>query len=143
MVGKDWTHQGIASFYTKIHGNGYYILYLTSRAIGQADITRGYLKGIEQGSHQLPDGPVLMSPDRLIAALKREVIDRRPEEFKIACLRDIKRLFGDRNPFYAGFGNRITDAMSYRAVGIPTYRIYSINSNGEVKMDFFTGYKSS
>ena len=38
----------------------------------------------------------------------REVIDRRPEEFKIAALRDIKRLFGDRNPFYAGFGNRFT-----------------------------------
>jgi phosphatidate phosphatase LPIN len=66
------------------------------------------LKGIEQGSYVLPDGPVIMSPDRLITALKREVIDRRPEEFKIACLKDIRHLFGDRNPFYAGFGNRVT-----------------------------------
>ena len=71
MVGKDWTHPGIANLYTNIHRNGYELLYLTSRAIGQADITRGYLRGIEQGSYSLPDGPVIMSPDRLIAALKR------------------------------------------------------------------------
>ena len=144
-IGKDWTHPGIANLYTKIKKNGYEILYLTSRAIGQADSTRGYLKGIEQGNFQLPDGPVIMSPDRLIAALKREVIDRRPEEFKISCLKDIRHLFGDANPspFYAGFGNRITDAMSYRAVGIPKTRIYSINSKGEVRMDFFDGYTSS
>lgn len=103
-----------------------------------------YLRGVEQGTYQLPDGPVIMSPDRLIQALKREVIDRRPEEFKIACLKDIKSLFGPyRNPFYAGFGNRVTDAKSYRAVEIPPTRIYSISSSGEVKMDFFTGYTSS
>jgi phosphatidate phosphatase LPIN len=85
MVGKDWTHPGIAKLYTNIKNNGYEIMYLTSRAIGQADSTRGYLRGVEQGSYQLPEGPVLMSPDRLFAALKREVIDKRPEEFKIAC----------------------------------------------------------
>ena len=143
MVGKDWTHPGIANLYTKVHRNGYEFLYLTSRAIGQADWTRIYLRGIEQNRYNLPDGPVIMSPDRLIAALKREVIDRRPEEFKIAALTDIRSLFGGRNPFYAGFGNRITDALSYRAVDIPAYRIYSIDPRGHVKMDFFYGYSSS
>jgi phosphatidate phosphatase LPIN len=49
-----------------------------------------------------------MSPDRLLTAFRREVIIGRPEEFKIACLRDILRLFGPSNPYYAGFGNRIT-----------------------------------
>ncbi|KAI9143169.1 Lipin/Ned1/Smp2-domain-containing protein [Paraphysoderma sedebokerense] len=108
MVGKDWTHSGVAPLYTAIRSNGYHILYLTSRAIGQAQYTRNYLTKVEQGQYQLPDGPVIMSPDRLVAAFTREVIQRRPEEFKIACLRDIKKLFGDRNPFYAGFGNRTT-----------------------------------
>lgn len=260
MVGRDWTHPGIANLYTQIHKNGYKLLYLTSRAIGQADSTRSYLQAVKQptgasvlvgpslpstpassssssnmaahlqlsgenstkplsfklndplnsssgsktetqpssnklggngagassntdqslgeksnsasngsqnvadtiapndkntGSssessaqsskslrseekaqkqpsrsvhldyeqrsiqnfstssnspassrvspqtpmilssvyHSLPDGPVIMSPDRLMAALKREVIDRRPEQFKIACLRDIRSLF--------------------------------------------------
>jgi phosphatidate phosphatase LPIN len=95
MVGKDWTHVGVASLYSKIAKNGYEFLYLTSRAIGQAASTRGYLKGVEQDRFQLPDGPVIMSPDRLFTALHREVIQRRPDEFKIACLRDIQRLFVD------------------------------------------------
>jgi phosphatidate phosphatase PAH1 len=37
----------------------------------------------------------------------REMILRRPHEFKIATLQDIRALFpADWNPFYAGFGNR-------------------------------------
>ena len=49
-----------------------------------------------------------MSPDSLFSALHREVIKRRPQEFKIAVLKDILGLFGQKSPFYAGFGNRIT-----------------------------------
>ncbi|KAG5462436.1 MAG: LOW QUALITY PROTEIN: Lipin/Ned1/Smp2-domain-containing protein [Olpidium bornovanus] len=143
IVGKDWTHAGVAKLYTEIASNNYQILYLTSRAIGQADSTREYLKKIAQDKYQLPDGPVIMSPDRLLTAFHREVIMRRPEVFKIACLRDIARLFGDRNPFYAGFGNRITDALSYRSVNVPSSRIFTIDSTGDVKLELLTGYKSS
>lgn len=147
MMGRDWTHLGVAKLYTDICRNGYKIMYLTSRAIGQADSTRDYLKGINQNNYQLPEGPVIMSPDRLIAALHREVIMRKPEVFKMACLRDIQRLFGEsnRHPFYAGFGNRITDALSYRSVNIPSGRIFTIDSSGVVKMELLelAGYKSS
>ncbi|KAK7060343.1 lipin Ned1 [Paramarasmius palmivorus] len=147
MIGRDWTHLGVAKLYTDICRNGYKILYLTSRAIGQADATRGYLKGIKQNDYQLPEGPVIMSPDRLIASLHREVVLRKPEVFKMACLRDIQRLFGEasRNPFYAGFGNRITDALSYRSVNVPSSRIFTIDTSGEVKCELLelAGYKSS
>ncbi|KAJ6515505.1 LNS2-domain-containing protein [Mycena sanguinolenta] len=147
MVGRDWTHLGVAKLYTDITRNGYKIMYLTSRAIGQADATRDYLKGIKQNDYQLPEGPVIMSPDRLMASLHREVIMRKPEVFKMACLRDIQRLFGEasRNPFYAGFGNRITDALSYRSVNVPSSRIFTIDSSGEVKLELLelAGYKSS
>jgi phosphatidate phosphatase LPIN len=71
MAGKDWTHSGVAKLYTDITNNGYHILYLTSRAIGQADYTRKYLKNVEQNNYQLPDGPVIMSPDRLMTAFHR------------------------------------------------------------------------
>ncbi|KAE9384043.1 LNS2-domain-containing protein [Gymnopus androsaceus JB14] len=113
------------------------LVMMTSRAIGQADATRGYLKGIKQNDYQLSDGPVIMSPDRLMASLHREVIMRKPEVFKMACLLDIQRLFGDasRNPFYAGFGNRITDALSYRSVNVPSSGIFTIDSAGEVKCE--------
>ncbi|KAK4702536.1 phosphatidate phosphatase LPIN, partial [Phenoliferia sp. Uapishka_3] len=145
MIGRDWTHLGVAKLYTDIARNGYKMMYLTSRAIGQADTTREYLKGIKQNGFQLPDGPVIMSPDRLMTSLHREVIMRKPEVFKMACLRDIKRLFHERSPFYAGFGNRITDALSYRSVDIPSSRIFTIDTNGEVKMELLelAGYKSS
>ncbi|KAF9104619.1 hypothetical protein BGX27_010014 [Mortierella sp. AM989] len=143
MAGRDWTHLGVAKLFTDIRSNGYHILYLTSRAIGQADYTRKYLQKVEQNSYQLPDGPVIMSPDRLFSAFHREVIIRKPEVFKMACLRDIKKLFGDRDPFYAGFGNRITDALSYRAVNVPSSRIFTIDSNGEVKLELLSAFKSS
>lgn len=43
-------------------------------------------------------------------------------------LQDIKALFPpDYNPFYAGFGNRDTDELSYRKIGIPKGKIFIIN----------------
>lgn len=146
MIGRDWTHAGVAKLYTDIANNGYHMLYLTSRSVGQADATRAYLKGIEQSRYRLPDGPVIMSPDRTMAALRREIYLRKPEVFKMACLRDIQHLFGEKKyPFYAGFGNRITDALSYRSVNVPSSRIFTINSNAEVRLELLelTGYKSS
>lgn len=151
MIGKDWTHQGVAKLYTDIVNNGYNIFYLTSRSVGQADTTRTYLNGVVQDNYRLPKGPVIMSPDRTYAALRREVILRKPEVFKMACLRDIMQLFEKpvhQTPFYAGFGNRFTDALSYRSVNIPSTRIFTINSNAEVSLDvlelnsYKTGYAS-
>lgn len=139
MIGRDWTHIGVAKLYTEIVGNGYNIMYLTSRAVGQADTTRGYLAGVVQDGYRLPRGPTIMSPDRTIAALRREVYLRKPEVFKMACLRDIKNLFGmGKTPFYAGFGNRLTDALSYRSVSIPSNRIFTINSHAEVSLDLLS-----
>jgi phosphatidate phosphatase LPIN len=142
MVGRDWTHAGVANYYTNIAKNGYQFLYLTSRAIGQAGYTREYLAGVEQDQYQLPEGPVLLSPDRLVQAFTREVIQRRPQEFKISCLKDVKKLFG-KSPFYAGFGNRITDAISYRAVDVPSSRIFTIDPTGEVKLELLANFKTS
>ncbi|CAD6915047.1 unnamed protein product [Tilletia controversa] len=198
MIGRDWTHLGVAKLYTDIARNGYHIMYLTSRAVGQADVTRDYLKNINQNGYRLPEGPVIMSPDRLMTSLHREVILRKPEVFKMACLRDIARLFGcdfrggppaaphagghstgalvpptsaqtvgaelqkqglesvaaagahanhssTPTPFFAGFGNRITDALSYRSVNVPSSRIFTIDWNGEVKMELLelAGYNTS
>lgn len=146
MIGRDWTHAGVAKLYTDIVNNGYNIMYLTSRSVGQADTTRAYIYGVNQDGYRLPKGPTIMSPDRTMAALRREIYLRKPEVFKMACLRDILGLFnGKENPFYAGFGNRLTDALSYRSVNIPSSRIFTINSNAEVSLDLLSlnQYKSS
>lgn len=143
-LGKDWSHKGIAKLYTAIKKNNYEFLYLTSRPIGQADTTRDYIRGIIQDKvFNMPDGPVIMSPDRLIRSFKREVIHRQPQMFKIAALKNIRNLFPDEwNPFYAGFGNRDTDAISYRAVGTSLSKIFIINPEGEIH-HFDSTYKKS
>lgn len=145
ILGKDWAQSGVAKLFTKIRSNGYQFLYLSARAIGQAHLTREYLRSIRQGDLWLPDGPLLLSPTSLINALHREVIEKKPEEFKISCLRDIQALFNNThgNPFYAGFGNKINDTLAYRAVGIPVSRIFTINHRGELKLELMQNFLSS
>ena len=91
--------------------NNYQILYLSARAIGQAGITKDYLTTIRQGEVNLPDGPMFLNPTSLVNAFHREVIEKKPEKFKIACLRDIVKLFPN-NPLYAGYGNRVNVSKS-------------------------------
>ncbi len=63
--------------------------------------------------------------------------------FKIAALKNIRNLFPDEwNPFYCGFGNRDTDAVSYRAVGISLNRIFIVNHDGEIH-HYNSTYKKS
>merc|ERR1711915_1112257 len=88
-------------------------MYLSARAIGQASVTKDYLQSVKQGNGCLPDGPLFLNPDSLYHAFRREVIDRNPEEFKIRCLKDIQAVFNERNPFFAGYGNRPNVVVSY------------------------------
>ena len=108
---------------------------MTARAIGQASATRSYLEKLKQDDNNLPDGPVVMSPDGLIKSLSREV-KRKPHEFKISCLNKIRRLFpSNARPFYCGFGNRETDTLSYREVGVPDEQIFIINKQGDLSQN--------
>ncbi|XP_061881872.1 phosphatidate phosphatase LPIN1 isoform X3 [Entelurus aequoreus] len=135
-LGKDWTHQGIASLYHKVSQNGYKFMYCSARAIGMADMTRGYLHWVNERGTMLPMGPVLLSPSSLFSALHREVIEKKPEKFKIECLTDIKHLFyPNTEPFYAAFGNRATDVYSYKEVGVPLHRIFTVNPKGELTQE--------
>ncbi|XP_058034623.1 phosphatidate phosphatase LPIN1 isoform X2 [Ahaetulla prasina] len=132
-LGKDWTHQGIAKLYHKVSQNGYKFLYCSARAIGMADMTRGYLHWVNERGTVLPQGPVLLSPSSLFSAFHREVIEKKPEKFKVQCLTDIKNLFHpNTEPFYAAFGNRPADVYSYKQVGVSLNRIFTVNPKGEL-----------
>ena len=126
VLGKDWTHEGVTELFTKITNQGYKILYLTSRAIGQSTMTKSYLDSLIQEKKTLPPGPLIMSPDGLFTSLKREVIERKPHLLKIPVLSEIKNLFPQGlTPFFAGFGNRDTDGIAYRYLGIPLKKFNS------------------
>ncbi|XP_036606887.1 phosphatidate phosphatase LPIN3 isoform X3 [Trichosurus vulpecula] len=127
QLGKDWTHQGIIKLYHKIHLNGYKFLYCSTRSIGMADLTRSYLQWVNEQGCALPKGPLLLTPSSLFSALHREMIEKKPEVFKIACLTDIHHLFlPHRNPFFAGFGNRAT-------VSVPSPHLLSRARPGRVR----------
>lgn len=144
QLGKDWTHQGITSLFHKIHLNGYKFLYCSARAIGMADLTKGYLQWVSERGCSLPEGPILLSPSSLFSALHREVIEKKPEVFKIACLSDIQQLFlPQEQPFYAAFGNRPNDVTAYRQVGLPTSRIFTVNPRGELSQELLKNHKST
>ena len=143
----DWSQIGVASLFAKIAQNGYRIAYLSARPIGQATGTKEYLKSVSQGDIKLPDGPLLLTPDSLLISVHREVIIKKPEEFKIECLQIIKNLFPKgSNPFYSGYGNRTNDVFAYTTVGIPKSRVFTINKSGELKHELTptsnTSYKS-
>lgn len=136
LVGKDWSHIGVTHLFSAIKENGYQLLFLSARAISQAHLTRQFLFNLKQDGKALPDGPVVISPDGLFPSLFREVIRRAPHEFKISCLQDIRACFPpDSSPFYAGFGNRITDEISYLKLGISKGKIFTINARGEVAVN--------
>uniref|UniRef100_A0A7N5ZXF4 phosphatidate phosphatase n=1 Tax=Anabas testudineus TaxID=64144 RepID=A0A7N5ZXF4_ANATE len=144
QFGKDWTHKGIAKLYHKIHQNGYKFLYCSARAIGMAAITKNYLQWVNDKGIVLPKGPVLLAPSSLFSALHREVIEKKPEVFKVACLGDIRDLFNpQRQPFYAAFGNRTNDSYAYKQVGVPDTRIFTVNPKGELMREKTKGNKSS
>uniref|UniRef100_A0A7C9AMV7 phosphatidate phosphatase n=1 Tax=Opuntia streptacantha TaxID=393608 RepID=A0A7C9AMV7_OPUST len=143
LVGKDWSQSGVARLFSAIKENGYQLLFLSARAIVQAYLTKSFLFNLKQDGKTLPTGPVVISPNGLFPSLFREVIRRAPHEFKIACLEDIRALFPpDCNPFYAGFGNRDTDELTYKKIGIPKGKIFIINPKGEVAINHRIDAKS-
>ncbi|KAL0344579.1 UNVERIFIED_CONTAM: Phosphatidate phosphatase PAH1 [Sesamum radiatum] len=76
-------------------------------------LTKSFLFNLKQDGKSLPSGPVVISPDGLFPSLFREGYQG--------------ALPPDYNPFYAGFGNRDTDELSYRKIGIPKGKIFIIN----------------
>uniref|UniRef100_A0A6G3MH17 Phosphatidate phosphatase LPIN2 (Trinotate prediction) n=1 Tax=Henneguya salminicola TaxID=69463 RepID=A0A6G3MH17_HENSL len=93
---------------------------------------------------QLPRGPILLSPSSLLESLHREVIEKKPEIFKIECLKNIVNLFPpDSNPLVSGFGNRINDYKAYLEVGVPKSKIFIINEKGQIKQLHNQSYLST
>ncbi|GFS08811.1 phosphatidate phosphatase LPIN2 [Elysia marginata] len=142
IIGRDWSQSGVAQLFTRIDQNGYKLIYLSARAIGQSRSTKDMLKSIRQGGLVLPNGPLFLNPTSLFSAFHREVILKNPEEFKISCLKDIADLFPS-SPFIAGFGNKLNDVIAYRALDIPKSRIFTINPQGQLRHDLSLTFLSS
>uniref|UniRef100_K3WBX2 phosphatidate phosphatase n=1 Tax=Globisporangium ultimum (strain ATCC 200006 / CBS 805.95 / DAOM BR144) TaxID=431595 RepID=K3WBX2_GLOUD len=120
-------HTGALDFYAKLARNGYRIVYLTSRGLSQADLMHGMLRSsLDDTGLALPNGPVLLAPDRLLATNSNEMIDSR--DFKVAALNGIRALFpSDVNPFYAAFGRTFADSVIFTQVGVFPGKVFLVD----------------
>lgn len=137
----DWKHSGVVKLYQKIRDQGYTMLYLTNRAIGQSAMTREYLFSLEEAESAMPSGPLLLQVESLVGALQTEVINGQPELNKIVALSKIRGLFPE-NPFVSGFGNKEWDKLAYKAMGIEPDRIYNVMEDSSILVEG-SGIKTS
>ena len=129
-IGIDWYHEGVIDLIDRMSNNGYKIVYLTARAIFQSDATHEFLDNLKEKEKKLPYGPIIMDPDGVFSSFKKGIVQKQQHLIKILSLMEIKNLFGSENNeehFFAGFGNKETDAIAYRYIGIPLNNIFIIN----------------
>lgn len=137
----DWKHPGVVELYSKIWEQGYTMVYLTNRAIGQSDMTRQYIYSLTENQYKMPVGPILLQVESLLNAFQTEVITGQPEVNKIALLSRIRGLF-QTNPFVAGFGNKAWDILSYKALNIDPNMIFNVDEESNLVIEG-SGLKTS
>lgn len=135
IIGKNWYHDNIVDLLSSIAENGYKIIYLSARPFFECDITRNVIKTLNQNQKLMPPGPLIVNPVNFLNAFQVEIIDKTPDEFKISFLNEVKFLFDGINPFYAGFGDKITDVNTYASIGIKKSLIFIVNEFGYVNFD--------
>jgi len=69
-------------------------------------------------------------------------IRRRQPFLSLSLTLTLTLIGGGASPFYAGFGNRDTDVISYSSVGVPEGKIFVINPSGEIQVQNVGGKKS-
>eukprot|EP00644_Phytophthora_capsici_P001955 jgi/Phyca11/511056/fgenesh2_kg.PHYCAscaffold_74_\ len=139
-------HPGAVEFYSKLARNGYRVVYVTCHGLSQANLLHALLhhNAGEDGEIALPMGPVLLSPDRLLAThSSNETIDA--EDFKVAALGALRSLFPrDINPFYAAFGTTQTDSVVFTQVGVFSGKVFVVDStDGSLRHRSLMGFHES
>ncbi|KAL3670402.1 hypothetical protein V7S43_004721 [Phytophthora oleae] len=138
-------HPGAVEFYSKLTRNGYRVVYVTCHGLSQANLLHTLLHNSagEDGEIALPMGPVLLSPDRLLATYSNETIDA--QNFKMAALGALRSLFPrDVNPFYAAFGTTQTDSVVFTQVGVFSGKVFVVDpTDGSLRHRSLMGFLES
>ncbi|GMF56783.1 unnamed protein product [Phytophthora fragariaefolia] len=138
-------HPGAVEFYSKLARNGYRVVYVTCHGLSQANMIHTLLHHStgEDGEIALPMGPVLLSPDRLLATYSNEMIDA--QDFKVAALGALRSLFPrEVNPFYAAFGATQTDSILFTQVGVFSGKVFTMDpADGSLRHRSLMGFNES
>ncbi|KAG7397766.1 Nuclear elongation and deformation protein 1 [Phytophthora boehmeriae] len=138
-------HPGAPEFYSMLARNGYRIVYVTCHGLSQSNLLHALLhNGSEEDSVvSLPMGPVLHSPDRLLATNNNEMIDA--QDFKVAALETLRALFPrEVNPFYAAFGTTQSDSIVFTQVGVFQGKVFLVDTiDGSLRHRSLMGFHES
>jgi len=138
-------HPGAVEFYSKLARNGYRVVYVTCHGLSQANLLHTLLHNSagEDGELALPLGPVLLSPDRLLATHSNEMIDA--QGFKVAALDALRALFPrEVNPFYAAFGITQDDSVVFTQVGVFSGKVFVVDpTDGSLRHRSLMGFHES
>jgi len=147
-LGMSAHHTGVVELFHKLDQRGYKIIYLTARPCAMDDGTKNYLFNTLQevnpptlapGLYHLPPGPLLLSPTNFITGFITEVVTGRPDEMKTSLISSLWEIFKEKEEskitetIVAAYGNKDTDVKAYTNCGLPTERIYIVNTYGELK----------
>jgi phosphatidate phosphatase LPIN len=128
---RDHTHKGLAKLFDHLDDSGYKFIYLTARPLAMIGTTKRYLKSINQNGFEMPNSPIITSPNKSSHSFMREVFIKEPQAFKIRILTSIQNLF--EGSLVGGFGNKLTDDYSYLSVGIDPKNIFRINPKSVIE----------
>lgn len=111
-------------------------LYLTSRPFAHYASTKRFLSTLSDSTFLLPPGPVFANHQHKLKVLYRELVSKNVAEFKFSVLLYILETFllagCTSSPYFLGIGNKDTDVLAYRQVGIPINHILFVQPNSEI-----------
>ncbi len=86
------------------------------------------------GGHSLPFGPVFMSP-KTMAEAALEAFVTGPEYQKADTLKAVLSLFpgGAEMTVSGAYGNKASDVRAYRAAGVPSDRVFIVDTEGRLR----------
>jgi phosphatidate phosphatase PAH1 len=145
-------HDGVTTFLQQLLLMGddrqhvHHVIYVTSRPMSLATTTRKFLQNLQQDATKLPAGPLFCNLRDMGSVLASELLWKDIHHHKLNMLTnqivvpynqvavDVSSATTATPPllFVAGFGNAITDTMTYNMAGIPKPRIYQINKQGKI-----------
>lgn len=126
--GEDFLHEGYASLMQSIYTQGYKVVWMTMRSLPMYEMSKKYIRNFVK-----IDGPLIMEPEDLMLAAKKEAVTRTSDRVKATTMINMKEVFPkNTNPFAGGFGNRDNDSIAYSYVGMDPSSIYQIDVEGRV-----------
>ncbi|TMW64655.1 hypothetical protein Poli38472_011535 [Pythium oligandrum] len=136
-------HRGALDFYARAARNGYRIVYLTGRGLSQADLIHDMLRSSDKSKLSLPNGPVLLSPERLLETSPDD--QAVTKDFKVDALNGIRALFPtDVNPFYAAFGKTYADSAVFTQAGVFPGKVFLVDEgDGRLRHQSIINFKES